>query len=224
MGSKFKILVLAICLNASLFLAMPAFADSVLAIPGGVGSLTYFGGEYAGPIGATLNGNAIPGGIVCDDINAQTSVPNPGFSVYVSELSPGDMTNVRFGADPNALFDYEEASWLVGQMAKNPTQIGEMQFAVWRIFTPDARSTRGWVSYEDRKIENTWMAEAATAVLAGNLNYSSVRIYTTVDTANQEFISGGPTPTATPEPPTLLLVGFGLACLVGCRLRRRGRA
>ena len=212
-----KRILFVLCLILSLAAAIPASADTlgISNINSLVYGMTQYGNEYVGPIGSALNNTPITGGITCLDINTQTYVPT-SFDVYVGSLSPVYLSHAKFATQPDDLFHYQEAAALLGQMASHPTQIGEIQFAIWRIFTPTA--TRG-ESADNVGVENWWLAWAAK-INVKNFDFSSVRIYTATDTNNQEFMSGaGLDPV--PVPPTVFLMGSGLLGLGLLSWRRK---
>jgi hypothetical protein len=205
--------IIGLCLAISL-VAVVAASASTLSIPGGVGGMTAYGGHYVGPIGANLDGSGeIAGGITCLDFNSTTYVPNLGFEVYVGTLSPVDLSHAKFRSDSTALFKYQEAAWLLGQMSMsaNSSEIGVIQFAIWRIFTTISDS-----SGRNFGRETYWMNLAA-GINPAKFDFSSVRIYTPTDTTNQEFMSGTASPV--PIPGAVWLLGSGLLGLVSVRKR-----
>jgi hypothetical protein len=142
----------------------------------------------------------------------------------VGTLSPKvDLSQAKFAKPPlsvgytaeEILFKYEEAAWLLGQISTNKGQIGEIQFAIWRIFTP---GTTIGLSSRNVPIENYWMDQASN-INVTKFDFSSVRIYTPTDSTNQEFMSGAAV--HAPIPPSLLLLAPGLIGLVGVRRRMR---
>ncbi len=164
-----------------------------------------FQGYYVGPVSGNLNGGAQTG-FVCDDFLTETYVPS-SFPVQVSTLA--DISQTKFGGQPNALFKYQEVAWLLNQMNSNPTQVGPIQFAIWNVFTPstpDPAGTQDWIN-------------AAASINPAEWDFSSMRIYTATTTRNQEFVGGGAT--SVPEPGLILLLGFGLAGLGMLEGRRR---
>jgi len=158
-----KRIIAMVCMILS-FSVLTASADTIV-IPVQVAGAQY-AGEHVGPAGANLDGVAIVGGITCLDYNVTTYIPNPGFTVAIETLDPLNLTNARFysAADPDgSLLMYQEAAWLNTQLhlIADSTVIGEIQFAIWRIFNPTASSG---ASADNVNAENAWMA------LAGNGN------------------------------------------------------
>jgi hypothetical protein len=204
-----KILIFGLCIGILLLFSISAKAD-MLNIPN-VNGMPSYAGHLVGPIGANLNSSAISGGITCLDINTTTYVPAT-FEVHVGTLSPVDLSKAKFGSDAAALFKYQEAAWLLGQMANNPAQTGPISFAIWRLFTPSASSGASG----DLTAENSWMSQAAQ-INPQLYDFSSVKIYTATNTVNQEFMSGKASPV--PIPAGAWLLCSGLAGIV--MLRRR---
>lgn len=212
-----KIWVLGLGVAILLVAAIPAMATTITFT--NLNGVSQYAGEYVGPVKANLDGTAISGGVVCVDIASTTFVPS-SFGVNVSTLQPDKMTNARYGSDAAAILKYEEAAWLLGQITTHSTQVGEIQFAMWKIFNPAYVNT--WIANHGGDITavNSWVAQAG-AINPVNYDFSSVTIYTpTADyKSNQEFMSGGAGPV--PVPGTVLLLGTGLVGLVMLRKTRR---
>lgn len=212
-----KILILGLCIAISLVAAISAMASTVTL--GGSSGVPQYANVYVGPIGGTLDGTtAISGGIVCVDV-ADTSYFGATIGVTIGTLQPQNMTNARFGSTAEAIFKYEEAAWLLGQIPSHSSQVGELQFAAWRIFDQAYVTDHFTSANRNISIEDSWMAQAA-AINPNNYDFSSVRIYTptAANASNQEFMSGGAT--TVPIPSALLLLGAGLVRLANYRRRK----
>jgi hypothetical protein len=192
----------------TLVLTTACFADTIGL--GGSGGVATYAGSYVGPIQGTFNGAPVAGGVVCNDFST-TSYFGTSWGVSLSTLDPVNLTNSMFG--PSALGKYQQAGWLLGQIPGHSGQVGEIQFAIWRIFEPGASYPSGG---RNIPLEDAWM-KMAGSINPINYDFSSVKIYTAIDTRNQEFMSGA---AAAPLPSTFLLVGAGgLLLLAGQRKR-----
>ena len=163
-------------------------------------------GYYAGPVGGNINGNLNgPTQFVCDDFKDTSYVPS---SIPVVGSTLANLSSTYYGSQTNALFGYQEAAWLMSQM--NSTNVGDVQAAIWDIFSPAAIPVNAGIQ--------SWLT-AANNINPNNYDFSSFVIWT--PTANdprrdQEFLSGEGTPavgTAVPEPGILMLLGFGMVAL-----------
>lgn len=202
-----------LCLTLLLGAAQPASADllNISDLNSLVYGSTQYGNEYVGPLGAALDSSTITGGITCVDINTQTQVPN-SFAVYVGTLVPENLTHAKFASESNALFRYQEAAALLGQMPSHAEEIGPIQFAIWRIFTP------GHTPGDNPEREAYWL-DWASHIDVNHYDFSSVRIYTATSTNNQEFMSGAAS--HVPVPASVFLLGSGLLGLTLVGWRRK---
>ena len=170
-----------------------------------------YGGFYVGYTGGNVNGSntiAITDRFVCDDFVDHTYLP-AHFPVFVSTLS--DLSKTYFGSQTGSLFKYQQAAWLMSQFDTHPTDIGPIQYAIWKIFTPSTPDAAG--------LSDTWLTLSA-AINPNDYDFSRFRIYTPTTlkadgSRDQEFL--GLTPV--PIPGAILLFGPGVAGLAAIRRR-----
>jgi hypothetical protein len=154
----------------SLFLVLlvPVYADSfvTMTLTGlGPNGLSVFdpsnewGGEPVSPYQAQVGNNTFL--VFCLDMQLSTNV-GQGYSYDVT-------TNARPNGDTTPLADYEAAAYLAKEIlgTSDLTTRGELSFAIWDIFEPDAveMDTNSDVSNNLRTIE---AYEAAAMTAAGN--------------------------------------------------------
>ena len=177
------------------------------------------GQYYVSPYYGTMNGQTVV--LFCDDIINQVNfgqqwlanVTNLGTAVNTNNFS-----QTRYGSATgsavlgNPALAYEEAAWLTAQFASNPTDLVNLQYALWDIMNPGARGNG------NATVQN-WLLLASQNY--GTVNLSNYAIVTntgplTLTGQVQEFII------RTPEPGTLALLICGLLALC-VRLLRRGQ-
>lgn len=203
-----KLFYLVALVIASFGLTRTTQADTVTLQLTGVNSAAQ-GGYAVGPATGTVNGTSIA--IVCDDFAHHVAVGQT-WTATVSMFS--DLSKARFANLPDALAKYQQAAWLFDQFALNPSATGDIQFAIWGLFTPSTPATAGALN---------WI-NIVKGINLSDYDFSGFRFYTPVDcskTSPQEFIAKIPA-APVPEPTTLVLLGGGLAGIAAL-LKKRNR-
>jgi hypothetical protein len=196
------------------FAACPVFADTQVTLTG-VGGASQ-GGVYVAPYLLSFNGGQSLEAI-CDDYTHE---------VYIGESWTGtietfaSLTGSRNG--PAMFQQYAETAWLFTQFLSNPSNAGDINFAIWALFSPTQTeaNTSGWTAgaQNDLTAAQQWFNQncSTSTDTCKGINLANFEIVTPTDlsaTGPQEYLI------MTPEPSSVVLLGIGLI-LIGIAWRK----
>lgn len=207
-----KLRLIGLGIACALLLAGTAFADSVTLTGAGPANQ---GGVYVYPYTLNIDGTSYAG--ICDDYNHEVHV-GESWTANLYSLTPAGMNFARFGTE--GLQNYEEAAWLLSQIpSAGASEVGDINFAVWSIFTAGVpvqpkTSTLDGSAY--------WLAQASSAASNGfgGMSFDSYRIVTPTDSGTgsaQEYLI------RVPEPSSMLMLGSGLIGFAGLMRKKLAR-
>ena len=208
---KTHAVVLLVVLGAVLSTARWAKADTVKVTLTGVSGGVQ-GGVYTSPYYATV-GNLTNVPIVCDDYAHQVYM---GESWTASVSTFADLSKARFwqGTQAATLQLYDEAAYLFDELYLQPSQRGDISFALWAIFdSTEVEASAGWTSNAA-----WWVASAQSQTYAAG-EFSNFKVLTPISpTTPQEYLI------RTPEPSTLVLLAAGLLVISILKKRKTLRS
>jgi hypothetical protein len=163
------------------------------------------GGVDVDPYYGTIDGT--PAVLVCDDFAHETTIGEQ-WTATVSTFA--DLSSVRFqqGTAAETLKDYEEVAWLYEALMANPSDYGNISFALWAVFTPSAEHSSGFTT-NGKNSAAYWLNQAEEQTFYAG-EFSNFEILTPTNSSSnspQEFL----TCTPTPEPASVILLISGLA-------------
>ena len=221
---RFPVRFLAICAVA-LCLSANLFAAPVEMVFGGANGAAAFG-VYLSPYYGTMDGTPVQ--LFCVDF-ANEVQPGEQWDANLTPIAAGaDLSDTRWGAEPDALTLYEEAAWLSLQLASQPVgQYADIQATMWQLFYSAAPSPSS----------PFWLDQAQINYASGD--YGNFVIITNTGPVQQfgqvqEFLSEMPVKlpfqpfdqtqlNLAPEPGTQAMIGLALVGAGWLGRRRRTR-
>lgn len=220
----------------SVAVAIPASADSLkITGPGYGGSGNVMSGVYVNPYDAqytSSTGQVSNIQVFCDDYYASVTL-NQTWNVITTNFDDlaANITSTRWGnpslsgyvgSAAQALNLYRQAAWLAEKLLaeSNKTVQGQISFALWGLFTPNALNT---LSTTNKTAALSWISAANTASASFTAEqFSKFVLYTptplVVGSSPQEFIA-----IRTPEPGAVTIWLLNVAGLAGAILFLRRR-
>ncbi|MEO8657488.1 MAG: hypothetical protein ABI693_03420 [Bryobacteraceae bacterium] len=214
--------------TVALCAAVPfAYADTVNMTLTSAGNVV-LGGVYVNPYTANING--VSSKIICDDFAAETWV-NESWSANVTTID--QLGGTKWGSVyADATQRYNASAWLINRLlsAANATELGQVSFAIWGVFTPSALNT---LSTTDRNAAQGLINQAMGNTYAAG-TFSNFAIFTPI-AGSATNCGGGPCAAApqefmgirkvvrADEASSTALLGLNLLALIGFGLLYRRR-
>ncbi len=189
----------------------------------GAGNNGALGGDDVGPYTVTINGVSTT--VICDDYDDESYIGETWTANVTTLSSLGGTKWVDLGNSTNL---YDEAAWLsLNLLSAGPGQAGDIQFAIWTLFDPNALNG---LSAGDQANVLWWINDAQGQTFSSG-EFANVLIYTPnitdpircdgnycANTPPQEFI------VVSPEPSELILTLAGLLAVAVAFRRKKSAA
>lgn len=218
---RFPVRYLAVCAVA-LCLSTNLFAASVEMTFDGVNGAEMFG-VYLSPYSGTMDGTPVE--LFCVDFANEVQFGEQ-WDANLTTIAPGaDLSETRWGGEPDALTLYEEAAWLSLQFASQPvSQYGDIQATMWQLFYDGAPtpSSSSWLEMAQVNYASADYGDFAIVTNTGPVQrFGQVQEFLTELPSHTVFEAFNPTPAnIAPEPGTQAMIGLVLVG-AGCVGRRR---
>ena len=203
----------------ALALTGTSFANSVtLTYKGHQGVVAQNGSPYIGyPYYFSINGSKTFTPLMCDSYDNNISLGE----TWQAKVTPFLQGVGMFGSTTS--LDYKAAGLIFKSMLAGTLTTTQAQWAVWGLFSSNARNNPYFGTINGSSIDATYLAAAGTAP---NSSYNGLVLYTPIGGTQsagglpQEFIGYS----AVPEPGTLMLFGTGLLGIAGALKRKVAKA
>jgi hypothetical protein len=219
---RYPVRSLAICAVA-LCLSTNLFAVSVEMTFDGVNGAQAFG-YYVSPYFGTMDGTPVE--LFCVDFANEVQFGEQWDANLTPITSGADLSDTRWGAEPDALALYEQAAWLSLQFATQPvSQYADIQATMWQLFYSGAPSPGSsyWLDQAQSNYASIDYGDFAIVTNTGPVRQSGqVQEFLTQLPSNMAFQPSGQTQSnIAPEPGTLAMIGLALAGAGWVGRRRR---